>query len=501
MLQKIRDKASGALVIFMLGLLILAFAVWGIDFQGGANANVLEVNGEEIPAYRVVNAYNQQVQNLQQYYPDGIPDLQQERIKDSVMESFVRSELLTQHAREAGFGASDQSVWDGIRSSPNFQIDGQFNLDQFKFLAASNNFSADGLFNEFRKSRIIEQVAKGLSDSAFVTSAEITQRGKLERENRTYRSMTLKAGSLLPEVTTDDAMIQAEYDLNQSDYFTEESVRVNYIEIDPTKISENIEVTEDALRERYETGLGNNEFDQEQTRKARHILIAESDRSEDEARSLAADLRARVLAGEDFAELASEYSDDAGSKILGGELDWSARDAFVGPFSDALFSMVDGDVSEPIKSRYGYHVIRLEGVRGDAVKPFEEVRNSLTASLKSNLVLDELNNIISDVDDAAYDSDENLTVAAEIAGVEVQESPWFSRLGGSGIAVNADNRSVAFSGQILTDKLNSNSIKVDDKYYYLHLNEYRPSVQMPIDEVRARIRSKLAFELTCWLRR
>ena len=214
-------------------------------------------------------------------------------------------------------------------------------------------------------------------------------------------------------------------------------------------------------------------------------------------------MRDRIIAGEDFAELAKEYSDDAGSKPSGGELGWSSGEGYVGPFRDALFSMTTDQVSEPIKTRFGYHVIRAEGVRGNEPKSFEEVRTRIEAELREGAALDKLSDLVNEIDEVVYDIDDSLSSAAEVAGVEVQQATWFSRNGGAGIATFPAVREVAFSQQVLNDKLNSNSIELEGKFVYLRLNEHRPARTMTLDEVRprieARLKSVLASEQTAAL--
>ncbi|NNF17227.1 MAG: hypothetical protein HKN70_10795, partial [Gammaproteobacteria bacterium] len=431
MLQKIRDNATSGFAFIMLGLLILAFAVWGIDFQFGGSQVIVEVDGEEVPSYQIVNAYNQQIQQFQQFYPNGIPELQQEQLKQRVVESFVRNQLLLSHTTGAGYGMPDDKVRDAIRSTPGFQVDGKFNAASFEYAANRGGFSPEGLYNEFRQSLVMQQLAQGLTETAFVTKEDIRTRGALERETRTVRTVRIAASDLLDEVEIDPAEVQSTYEFNQAEYMTEEKVRLDYIELDPEKIADTFEIDDGELQDRYTAGVETGEFSRPETRNGRHILIAvDADTTEEQARTEAEALRERIMAGEDFAELAKEFSDDAGSKPQGGELGWNTRDAYVGPFADAMFSMAVDDVSEPIKTRYGFHIIRLEGVRGNENQPFEEVRDQLVEELKNDRARAELTELMSELDELVYDVDDSLADAAAAAGVEIQQSDWITRSGG-----------------------------------------------------------------------
>ncbi|MEM7081321.1 MAG: SurA N-terminal domain-containing protein [Pseudomonadota bacterium] len=495
MLQNIRDNARGVGAIIMLGLLIIAFAIWGIDFQFGANQPVVTVNGKEVSNNLIANAYQQQIQRFQEFYPNGIPDVAQEELKQNVIDSFVRSELLNQHVVEQGYALSNASVMDAIRDLPAFQLDGKFSTTQFDFRARTAGMTQDGLFNEFRDSMLLQQLSNGFVNSSFITPAEAMLRGRLESEQRTIRELRVPVSTLISTVTLDDNAIADDYEFNNDDYLTEEMVRIDYIELDPAKLGERVDISDEALQQRYEQGVDADEYSSPEQRNARHILVAINDDRDDEtARSEASALRDRILAGEEFASLASEYSDDAGSKPAGGELGWNNGEGYVGPFRDALFSMTEDQISEPIKTRFGYHIIKVEGIRGNEPKPFEDVRDQIEAELRNDAALDRLSELVIELDELVYDIDDSLTTAAEEAEVEVQQLPWFTRASGTGIATYPEVRDAAFSEQVLNDRLNSTSINLDGKIVYLRLNDHRPSRTMTLEEVSPRIEMRLRRE-------
>ena len=227
MLQKIRDNASGFGALLMLGLLILAFAIWGIDFQFGANQPVVKVNGKEVSNGLIANAYNQQIQRFQEFYPNGIPEITQVELKNNVIDTFVRNELLNQHVEEEGYSISSGKVMSAIQDLEAFKLDGEFNTAQFEFLARRNGMSSDGLFNDFRKSMVLQQLSEGFVTSSFVTKDEALMRGKLESEKRTVRELRVPVSKLLSELTVEESAIQADYYFNQSDYLTEEMVKID----------------------------------------------------------------------------------------------------------------------------------------------------------------------------------------------------------------------------------------------------------------------------------
>ncbi|MFK8017002.1 MAG: SurA N-terminal domain-containing protein, partial [Gammaproteobacteria bacterium] len=416
MLQKIRDNSKGVLALGLMFLLFVSFAIWGIDFNFGQAASPVEVDGEPLPYVQVARNYQRQLSSYQQVYPNGIPPLQLEEIKRGVLRASAQEEVVYRHAYEQGFRVSDAALADYLQNQPAWQLGGVFSYDQFNLVAQQQGYSAEQFKEVIRRALVTEQVRLALLGSAFVTPQEREQRGALEQETRTVSYFVVPAERFLEDFTPDDAAISAYYDENQERFNTIEAVKLQYVELNPDELAADMPVNEDELRAAYDNGVAAGSYVREETRKSSHILIGASP---DDADGQAAALEKvqtvleRVNAGEDFAALAAEFSDDPGTKTEGGSLDWSPRSAFVGPFSDALFSMEIGEISEPVNTRFGYHIIRLDDIRADEVRSYDDVRIELAQEERLRLATTRVDELSRDLDDLTYEYDDTLVPASE----------------------------------------------------------------------------------------
>lgn len=493
MLQNIRDNARGFGAILMLGLLILAFAIWGIDFQFGRPASPVTVDGDPVPLNKINNAYQRQLNSYQQIYPNGIPALQLEELKQNVLKASAQEEVVYRHAEGLGFRVSDQELAEWIAQQPGFQLGGAFSFDQFALQARQQGMSPDQFEEFIRRALIPEQLRRAVVETAFVTEQETSQRGALEQESRTVSYFTIPASRYLDEVEVTDTDISQEYENNLANYKTIEAVRLEYIELNPEEIAADMSVNEDELRQQYDAGVAAGSYIREETRKSRHILVAGDTAEGDDTEALAKaeGLLARVQGGEDFAALATEFSDDPGSKVNGGELDWSPRAAFVGPFSDALFALEVGAISEIVKTRFGYHIIKLDDVRRDEVRTYEDVRTELAQDARLSQAIDRVDELSGQLDELVYEYDDTLEPAAEETGLPIGETQWITRASGGGIGADAAVREVAYSDAVFSDRRNSEAVRYRDGFLYLRIAEHRPARQQTLDEVRDSIESAL----------
>ena len=497
MLQKIREKSTGVVALGLILLLFFAFAIWGIDFQFGQRASAVTVNGDPVPLAQLNNAYRRQLSSYQQIYPNGIPPLQLEELKQGVLRASAQEEVLYRHAHDSGFRVSNEALYAYISEQPVWQLGGQFSLDQFNLSAQQNGFASATQYEEFiRRALVPEQLRQALVGTSFFTAEERQRRGALEQESRSVSYFIVPVARFLEDAEVSDADIQADYDANQGSYRTVEAVKLEYIELNPDEIAADMDVDEDELRATYDAGVAAGSYVSEETRKSRHILVAvDTEDGEDEAaKTKAQGILDRVRAGEDFAALATEFSDDPGSKVNGGELDWSPRAAFVGPFSDVLFELEVGEVSELVKTRFGYHIIKLDDVRKDEVRSYDDVRIELAQDARLSQAIDRIDTLSGSLDELVYEYDDTLQPAADETGLPVRETQWITRATGTGIGADAQVREAAFSDDVFTDRRNSNALRYNDGFLYLRVKEHRPARQRTLDEMRAEITSKLRRE-------
>lgn len=495
MLQTIRDHSKGFLALALMGLIFFSFVIWGIDFQFGRAAAPVQVNGEPLPVNQVYRVYQNQLSRYQQAYPNGIPDMVLEQLKRDVLNGAAQEEVLYRHALDRGFRVSDQTLADFLSKQPQLQVGGQFSFDQFNLEAQRQGYSAEGFEEVIRRSLVTQQLRNAVQATAFMTPEERARRGALEQETRTVRYVRIPVSNYLNDVVPDESAIEAEYRQNMDRYVTTESVKLQYIELSPQEMAADVEVPEEELRALYAAGVEAGQYSQEETRKSRHILIAvdqDADAQADAAaRAEAEALLARIEAGEDFAELAREHSDDPGSKVNGGDLGFAPKAAFVGPFSDALFSMQVGEVRGPVKTTFGYHLIRLDEISADQTRPYDEVRDEIKEEERLRVATTLVDELSQELDEAVYDNDDNLEVAADLTGLPLRETGWITRSSGGGIGADANVREVAFSDPVFLDRRNSEAIRYNDGYLYIRIADHQPARQRTLDEVRPEITAQL----------
>lgn len=396
MLQRIRDglhrhKWLGYVV---LGALALVFAAWGA--YGIVNLNIdnasyaAKVGGETISLREARNAWTQQEERLQQSFGGSdIPAALRDRFQDQILEQMIRRDLMTQRAHDLGYRASEDKIREAITQQPQFQIEGKYSADAAKAALAQSGLSIDDYVKDLRNGLQAQQLEDGIRASDFVTPHEIAQAQALQNEQREVRYAVLPVDKF-PGPAIDDAAIQAYYKAHQAEFMIPESVHLQYAELRLDQLATQMTVTDDELHAAYEKNK--NTYVEPEKRHARHILIA---KTKDDAadRKLAEEVYAQVKAGKDFAQLAKQYSKDPGSAENGGDLGWADRNTFVPPFTEALFNMKVGEIHSPVKSDYGYHIIRLDEIQGGKTKTFEEARPELEAELRRNHATDRFGDI------------------------------------------------------------------------------------------------------------
>src|SRR5579862_6956598 len=385
MLQSIGDKLKAHKALFLPILILLAviFAVWGafgiVNISFGPQDYGLKINGQTISVDIMNRAWQQrQAEMAQALNGAELSDVQRTQIQSQLVNEYVRSTLLTKRAHDAGYRASDAEVAAAYESEPAFQVEGHFDPRAARVMLQQAGMTPEMYEAQKREDLETGQLTSGIQLSDFLTPAERKRIYALENEQRQVRYAVLPMDRYAPS-KVDDAAVQAWYKSHQSDYLTPESVSLQYAELRLDTIAAQVPVTPEALQEYYHKNEAR--YRQVEMRHAHHILIAVSSANDAKADAAALakanDVLAQLKAGKDFGALAKQYSADPGSAGQGGDLGWAARTAYVPAFADALFSMQPGQISQPVKTQYGYHIIRLDEVRPATVKSLDEVRSQV----------------------------------------------------------------------------------------------------------------------------
>jgi peptidyl-prolyl cis-trans isomerase D len=488
MLQQIHDKLKGWLAGLVLGVIGLVFVFWGINWTLGAPNYAAKVNGSEISTSEVRQAYQQKLAELERQSNGAVDDVQRNLLKHRVLDQYVNSEAIVTRADKLGYRVSDQDILDAMAQVPAFQVDGKFDKGHALALLRAQGRSVTEIEDLFRRDVKLRQLDTALNASSFATPTEIKAIRALTRQQRELAWFTLSAAKYAETAVPDEAAIKQYYDAHKFEYMTPETVDLRYVEISLAQLAAKVGVDDAQLKTYYEEQKAKtpDRFTQPEQRRVRHILLTVDNPKDDAAvKTKAEALLKRAQAGEDFAKLAKEFSQDPGSAAQGGDLGWSERKVFVGPFADAAFDMKVDEIRGPVKTQFGYHILRLDGIQPATVKSFEAARGELETEYRRNEAERLYNNAQDQLADAALQNATDIDVVARKAGLTVLEIANFSRTTGGGALGSA--RAVidaAFSQDVLDGRL-SPAIEVEKgRGVVLRATDHKLPKQKPLEAVR-----------------
>jgi peptidyl-prolyl cis-trans isomerase D len=491
MLQSIHDKLKGWLAYVVLGAIGLVFVFWGINWTLSAPTYAAKVNGSEISSNEVRQTYQQQLAQMERQSSVPLDDAMRNEIKRRVLDEYVNSEALVTRADDLGYRVSDGELLAEMSQVPAFQVDGKF--DQAHALAVLNaqGRSVAEIEGLFRRDAKLRQLDMALNASSFATPTELKEFRALTRQQRELAWLTLSAAKYAAGATPDDAAIKAYYDAHKSDYMTPETVNLRYVELSLAQLESKVSVDDAQLKAFYEEQKTKTpeRFSQAEQRRVRHILLPVNDPKEDAAVKLKAEgILKRAQGGEDFSKLAKEFSQDPGSAAQGGDLGWAEKKIFVGPFADAAFSMKVDEIRGPVKTQFGYHILKLDGIQPPALKTFEQSKSELETEYKRNEAERLFNNAQDQLADAALQNATDIDVVAKKAGLTVQDIANFSRNGGGGALGKVPAViDAAFSQDVLDGRL-SPIVEVEKgRGVVLRATDHKVPQQKPLEAVRTEV--------------
>lgn len=491
MLQTIRDNSQGVIAKVIIGFIIGVFALFGAESIVGGflqGNEVASVNGEEITEQELSVG----IQNVMASIGSDLGTIDEELIREVALNQLIEDKLLMQAAQDAGMVVSSDSMDREIIRNPQFQISGQFDNDLARRTMASQGFTPQTYREALADRMVLGQLANAYAASDFVTESDLERIAALQTQTRDFRYLTIPLGTRTvgEEISEDD--LQAYYDQNQTMFTVPEQVSVNYVMLDKDAIFEEIEIDEAQIRAQYEEEVGAAEADIE--KRVSHILFDVSE-GEDAAVTAAQAVKDRIDAGESFADLAAEVSVDTASGEVGGDIGYTDGTVFPDAVESALTSMEVEQVSDPVVSEFGVHLIKLTELDAADVPTFEASAERIERDLKQAEVDNVYFSRLETLANLAFETFDLQSISDEL-GMEVQVSDAFGRNGGSSVVTSNQNViDAAFSDEVLNQDLNSDSIELSDtQAVVLHLNDYQPEQVQPFEEVRSEIAVSLRTE-------
>lgn len=490
MLQNIRDNSQGWISKTIIGIIVVLLALTGFEaiFNSAGNSrNAAEVNGEAISQDALNQAMNMQRRQLiQQLGGNFDPSLLDERLlREASLRGLIDQALLLQSAQKADFAFSDVALDQLILQMPEFSVDGAFSAARFDQFVQQQGYSRMQFRELLRRELLIGQLQAGIAGSGFVTDEEVRNFARLEQQNRDFSTITVPAAAETIEVSDEEA--QAYYEENKDRFRSPEQVVLDYIELNKESFFDLVEVSDEEVESLYLQRIAN----LSEQRRAAHILIEADDATDAEAKAKAEELAGRLAAGEDFAALAKEFSDDPGSAGEGGDLGYAGLGVYDEAFEKSLFALQEGQVSEPVRSEFGWHLIKLLGIQSPEQPDIETLRPELVRELKLQQVEQRFVEVAKQLEDAAFEASD-LTQPAQELGLELKSTEAFGRDGGSGIAANRQVIQTAFSEEVLVEGANSTIIELDpDTSVVVRVKQHLQPELLPFESVKDSIVAQL----------
>ncbi|HEX3845760.1 MAG TPA: SurA N-terminal domain-containing protein [Steroidobacteraceae bacterium] len=495
MLQSIHDKLKGWLAGVVLGAIGLVFVFWGINWTLSAPNYAAKVNGVEISANQVREAYQRELAQVERQTNGNLGDGERAMIKNRVLDQYVNSEALVTRAESLGYRVSDEEIRQAECRVPAFQVDGKCDFAHAVALIRAQGRSPAEIDAMFASDVKREQLDRALNATSFATPGEVKQLLALTLQQREVAWMTVSADKYAAQANPDDAAIKAYYDAHKSAYMTPETVDVRYVELSLAQLSPKVKVNDAELKTYYEEQKSKTpeRFVQPEQRRLSHILFVVNDPKGDAAAKGSAEAALkRAQGGEDFGKLAKDLSQDEASAKQGGDLGWQERKAMIPALADAAYAMKPGEIRGPIKTKFGYHIVKLDDIKPTAVKSFEEARAELEDEYRRDAAERMFNDAQEQLADAALQNSGDIDVVARKAGLAVVDVPGFSRTDGGGALGKVPAViDAAFSSDVLEGHLSS-IVEIDKgRGVVLRATDHKLPQQKPLDEVRAQVVASL----------
>jgi len=490
MLQDIRDKLLGKFAIVLISVIALSFIFWGVSIPFSGSGYAAKVDGIEIPLTQLEQEYRRQSAQYTEQFGE-LPESFLQPLRKRVLDILIRNTVVDAHVADDGLRVSDEFVTSTIQRIPDFQIDGVFSKKIYYELLSNNGLTPSQYEAMQRRSMQQSQLQRSIVATAFITPAEYRRYLNLLGEQRRIEFATFDPSIILDGIKLTEEEIVAFYDNRPSEFTLPETADVQYIEINRDVLNQRVEISGELIRDYYEDSK--NRYMQDEQRRARHILIL-FDGDEDAAQEQAKALMVRIRAGEPFADLARQYSKDSGTSTQGGDLGLVMQSQMPGELGDTVFSMFKNDIEGPVRSDFGFHVIRLDEILERGPLPMEEIRYELERELRdreSDILYRELERKLSD---ALFDATE-LTQLAEAVGLEVKLVERLPRIGGEPFGTNQSALDAIYNGRVLYDGEISDIVELDaNRSAVFKVSNYYEATRQPIDDVRELIVDELQSE-------
>jgi peptidyl-prolyl cis-trans isomerase D len=504
-LEAIRKHAKGWLAKVILGLIAVTFALFGVDsyMKGDRSAGVVAEVGDVAIS---TEELNREIQSQSDRMREAIgpafdPSITQTaEFRKRVLESLIERKALLLEAQKLKILAPDAYVASLLGQIEAFQQDGKFSQARYEAVLRQNGRTPAQFERELQQAFMLDAVTSPVALGAFPSSTSLAQLARLVAQQREVSWMDVPVAVVAPQVKVTSADVEAYYTAHKAQFTEPERLRAEYVVLDLAGVAAGITVSDEAVAQYYQANASR--FGQPEQRDASHILIA-ADQGADAKSRAAAKAKADELyqtlqkAPERFGELARAHSQDPGSAAQDGRLGSFARGMMVKPFEDAVFSMAPTQISAPVESDFGYHIIRLNSIQAAQVKPLDAVRPAVVDELRKQQAQKEFAALAENFSNLVYENAGSLQPAAAAVKLSIQQSDWMSAKTAPPPFNHPGLSAALFSAESVKSKQNTEAIEVKPgTLVAARVIEHRPARVRPLAEVSSRIEARLKAEQT-----
>ena len=494
MLEAIRQRFTGWIAMLVIGLIALTLVIsfGNMDQTPLEDDVVITVNDTEITLFEYREEYSNKLVELQQVFGDEVPEILDQTIKESATEDLILRALLLDYMSKNGYRVSPEYVVELITNNPGLQVGGIFDRQNYEAILASQGVSVEQFESDIRLQLQINQLRRGFIDSSFITPNEFRQFIELQMQKRIGQLLTINSADFIDEVAINADQIQLYFDNNQDLFQTDEEVDVEYLSLSLDDVAATVEYTEDDLRGYYEENLSR--FITNEERKSRHILIAiDEDTTEEDALETILNAQERLIS-ESFEAVAKEFSDDPGSADLGGDLGWAEPGLFVPEFDKVLFSLEVNELSDPVKTEFGYHLIRLDELKEGQQQAYQDIQLELDSEYSKLLAEDKLFGLADQLADLTLQAFNELNSVADTLGLSLSRIDGVSRNGATFFNQDPEIVSILFSQNSIETGENTPLFELDDSIFVARVIGHRIPTTRDFSDVESGIKDYLASQ-------
>ncbi len=489
------------LVQIVLALIILPFALWGVNSyrDSGEVEAPASVNDVKISAQNLDEAVrNQQNQLKQMFGANFDPEMfNTPEMKRAVLDRLVDAQLLVQQAKLAGLRISDDDLARVIGTVDAFKVNGVFDKQRYETALADKNLSPAMFEMRLRDDLLGQQLQQDFSQNGYASRTVAENVLRLNEQTRSIVVSEFDPQAFISKANVDESAVKSYYDSHKKDFELPEKMRAEYVVLSAEALQAKQSVSAADIKQYYQAH--EREYGTPEQRHAAHILIAlpasaspaEQEAAKTQATNLLQQLKQHP---EKFAELAKAHSQDSGSAINGGDLGVFGRGSMVKPFEDAVFSMKAGEISDLVKTDFGYHIIKLVAIQPGKVLPLEQVRNDIESLLRQQKATEAFAELAENFSNTAYEQSDTLEPAAVLAGMKVQQSDWISKGAPAAGIWNAKLLEAIFSEDAIKNQRNTAAIEVAPNVLVVaRVIQHQAATLRPLEQVHAEILARLTL--------